>query len=60
MVLFEWAPIQYQNAASILKNTFYAGTYAYGKSENRTDIVDGLELARRAVTIVPLLNMRFL
>src|SRR5262249_61091628 len=26
---------------SILKNPFYAGVYAYGKSEKRTSIVDG-------------------
>lgn len=41
MILFEWAPIRYRNVISALKNPFYAGAYAYGKSENRTEIVDG-------------------
>jgi Recombinase len=26
---------------SVLKNPFYAGAYAYGKGEERTEIVDG-------------------
>jgi hypothetical protein len=30
-----------RNVISILKNPFYAGVYAYGKSEKRTTIVDG-------------------
>ena len=38
---FEWRPIRYRNIISILKNPFYAGIYAYGKSEKRTTIVDG-------------------
>jgi hypothetical protein len=38
---FEWRPIRYRNVISILKNPFYAGVYAYGKSEKRTQIVDG-------------------
>src|ERR1700675_1169015 len=38
---FEWRPIRYRNIISILKNPFYAGVYAYGKSEKRTTIVDG-------------------
>src|SRR6201993_1420946 len=38
---FEWRPIRYRNVISILKNSFYAGVYAYGKSEKRTTIVDG-------------------
>ena len=37
---FEWRPIRYRNIISILKNPFYAGVYAYGKSEKRTAIVD--------------------
>src|SRR5436190_14770352 len=37
----EWRPIRYRNVISILKNPFYAGVYAYGKSEKRTTIVDG-------------------
>jgi DNA invertase Pin-like site-specific DNA recombinase len=41
MIAFEWAPIRYRNVISVLKNPFYAGAYAYGKSENRTEIVDG-------------------
>lgn len=38
---FEWRPIRYRNVIAILKNPFYAGAYAYGKSEKRTEIVDG-------------------
>src|SRR3981081_1599858 len=38
---FDWRPIRYRNVISILKNPFYAGVYAYGKSEKRTSIVDG-------------------
>ena len=38
---FDWRPIRYRNVISILKNPFYAGVYAYGKSEKRTAIVDG-------------------
>jgi DNA invertase Pin-like site-specific DNA recombinase len=38
---FEWRPIRYRNVISILKNPFYAGAYAYGKTEKRTTIVDG-------------------
>ncbi len=41
MVTFEWAPIRYRNVIGVLKNPFYAGAYAYGKSEKRTEIVDG-------------------
>jgi excisionase family DNA binding protein len=41
MVSFEWCPIRYRNVISILKNPFYAGAYAYGKSEKRTEIVGG-------------------
>lgn len=41
MISFEWAPIRYRNVISVLKNPFYAGVYAYGKSENRTAIIDG-------------------
>jgi DNA invertase Pin-like site-specific DNA recombinase len=40
-VSFEWTPIRYRNVISVLKNPFYAGAYAYGKSEQRTAIVDG-------------------
>ena len=38
---FEWRPIRYRNVIAILKNPFYAGVYAYGKTEKRTEIVDG-------------------
>jgi hypothetical protein len=41
LVAFEWTPIRYRNVISVLKNPFYAGAYAYGKSEQRTAIVDG-------------------
>ena len=33
LVAFEWTPIRYRNVISVLKNPFYAGAYAYGKSE---------------------------
>ena len=38
---FEWTPIRYRNVISLLKNPFYAGVYAYGKSEKRITLVDG-------------------
>ena len=41
MIAFEWRPIRYRNVISVLKNPFYAGAYAYGKSEKRTTVVDG-------------------
>lgn len=41
MTTFDWRPIRYRNVISVLKNPFYAGTYAYGKSEKRTQVVDG-------------------
>ena len=41
LIAFDWTPIRYRNVISVLKNPFYAGVYAYGKSENRTEIVDG-------------------
>lgn len=41
MTTFDWSPIRYRNVISVLKNPFYAGVYAYGKSENRTAIIDG-------------------
>src|SRR5262245_49377536 len=40
-VSFEWTPIRYRNVISVLKNPFYAGVYAYGKGEKRTEIIDG-------------------
>jgi DNA invertase Pin-like site-specific DNA recombinase len=41
MTAFEWTPIRYRNVISLLKNPFYAGAYAYGKSEKRVAMVDG-------------------
>ena len=41
MTALEWCPVRYRNVISVLKNPFYAGVYAYGKSEKRTAIVDG-------------------
>jgi DNA invertase Pin-like site-specific DNA recombinase len=41
MTTFDWTPIRYRNVISVLKNPFYAGVYAYGKSVNRTQIVAG-------------------
>jgi hypothetical protein len=41
MTTFDWTPIRYRNVISVLKNPFYAGAYAYGKSFHRTQIVDG-------------------
>ena len=38
---FDWTPVRYRNVISVLKNPFYAGVYVYGKSETRTEIVDG-------------------
>jgi hypothetical protein len=34
LVSFEWTPIRY-------RNVIYAGAYAYGKGEKRTEIIDG-------------------
>jgi hypothetical protein len=41
LVSFEWTLIRYRNVISVLKNPFYAGVYAYGKGEKRTEIIDG-------------------
>lgn len=38
---FEWAPIRYRNVITLLKNPFYAGVYAFGKSEKQTAVIDG-------------------
>ena len=40
-VSFDWRLARYRNVISLLKNPFYAGAYAYGKSEKRTEVVDG-------------------
>jgi DNA invertase Pin-like site-specific DNA recombinase len=41
LVNVEWTPIRYRSVISILKNPFYAGAYAYGKSQKRTAVVEG-------------------
>lgn len=41
MVSFDWVPICYRSVISVLKNPFYAGVYVYGKTQKRTEIVDG-------------------
>ena len=41
LVAFEGTPIRYRSIISVLKNPFYAGVYAYGKREKRTEIVEG-------------------
>jgi excisionase family DNA binding protein len=41
LVSFDWTPIRYRNVISLLKNPFYAGAYAYGKSEKRTALIEG-------------------
>ena len=41
MTSLDWRVARYRNVISVLKNPFYAGAYAYGKSEKRTAIVDG-------------------
>ena len=41
MASFEWRAIRCRNVISVLKNPFYAGACAYGKSEKRTAVVDG-------------------
>lgn len=41
LVSFEWTPIRYRSVISILKNPFYAGVYAYGKSQKRTALIEG-------------------
>ncbi|BEU25692.1 recombinase family protein [Paraburkholderia sp. 22B1P] len=37
----DWTLIRYRNVISVLRNPFYAGAYAYGKSGSQTTIVDG-------------------
>ena len=41
LVSFDWTPVRYRSVISVLKNPFYAGAYAYGNGEKRTEIVDG-------------------
>ncbi|MGN4155591.1 recombinase family protein [Burkholderia gladioli] len=37
----DWTLIRYRNVISVLKNPFYAGVYAYGKSGKQMTIVEG-------------------
>jgi DNA invertase Pin-like site-specific DNA recombinase len=37
-----WRPPVYRNVISVLRNPFYAGAYAYGKSHVEVKIVDGV------------------
>lgn len=41
LISFDWTPVRYRNVISVLKNPFYAGAYVYGKSQLRTEIVEG-------------------
>lgn len=41
MINFEWMPIRHRNVISVPKNPFYAGVHVHGKSEKRTEIVEG-------------------
>ncbi|MGZ8409772.1 MAG: recombinase family protein [Hyphomicrobium sp.] len=41
MVSFEWQQPRYRSVISVLTNPFYAGAYAYGKSEKRTELIGG-------------------
>jgi DNA invertase Pin-like site-specific DNA recombinase len=36
-----WTPPTYRNIISVLENPFYAGVYAYGKSAQHTQLVEG-------------------
>lgn len=36
-----WKPVSYAHAIHILKNPFYAGAYAFGRTEQRTKLRDG-------------------
>lgn len=38
---YTWRVPSYGRVINVLRNPFYAGAYAYGKSEHRTRIVDG-------------------
>jgi len=41
MATVEWRVVRYRNVIALLKNPFYAGAYAYGKSEKRVTVVEG-------------------
>jgi hypothetical protein len=51
MTAFAWTPIRYRNVISLLKKPFYAGAYAYGKSEKRVAVVDGAGAALRSTSV---------
>ena len=38
---FDWQPIRYRNVINVLKNVFYAGAYAYGRTGRRAEVRDG-------------------
>ena len=38
---YEWRAPGYRNVIAVLQNPFYAGAYAFGKSEHRTQLVGG-------------------
>lgn len=38
---FEWRPVHYAHVIKLLKNPFYAGVYAYGKTSSRLDTREG-------------------
>ena len=41
MTKMTWRRPAYRNVITLLKNPFYAGAYAYGKSKQKTTLVDG-------------------
>lgn len=40
-ISFDWQPARYRSIIALLKNPFYAGAYAYGKSEKRIEVING-------------------
>jgi hypothetical protein len=38
---WQWLAPVYRNIIAVLRNPFYAGAYAYGKSTHRTIVLDG-------------------
>lgn len=46
-----WTPPRYQWVLSVLHNPVYAGVYAFGKSEQRQTLVDGVVRRRRVVAL---------
>ena len=41
MIAWRWELPVYRSVLAVLRNPFYAGAYAYGKSSSRTQLVDG-------------------